>query len=404
MTSKSTDSVHDSESQAEEKPSNTGKRLSLCYWTPVASKTSDADSVITTRKERPKKTHKDDHLANDGLYTSLNTPLTRTVVKPYPLEYQNPFCKSEQRLSGRLLEIAIRDVQVRPNEGTNKSLPEVTSVTVLFKDKVICKANKPFNRKLHKLLIRNSSDSNSLSIRVNAQGKSNSTLPLPLPKRSVREKRLEIDFALKDTTNVIYSGTVICTISLLIRDPSPPSEKTYSHVSSPNDPNDPRNSASLNRPKSHDDVNKQVSYFLLHDPALCFPTSQIASSQRHERRKTSKSADIVVAEQTFSLIDLFRNLFQVRCPQQPTSASSSMKHHSGRKHILMVNVLRGVEVPVREESALVQPLIEIEWGDVVKCTEVSDGPAPVWQQTIEFEVPRMSGEQCIKLRWVQFAV
>jgi len=53
---------------------------------------------------------------------------------------------------------------------------------------------------------------------------------------------------------------------------------------------------------------------------------------------------------------------------------------------------------VREESALVSPLVEVQWGDVVHVTSVADGPAPVWQQTMQFELPKQNGEHYVKFR------
>lgn len=93
----------------------------------------------------------------------------------------------------------------------------------------------------------------------------------------------------------------------------------------------------------------------------------------------------------FSLLDIsLKNWFQERRPLRPSSGTThAPKHHAGRKQILTVTVLRGVEVPVREESALVQPIIEVEWEDITRSTSSSDGPAPVWQQTVQFEIPTL---------------
>lgn len=65
------------------------------------------------------------------------------------------------------------------------------------------------------------------------------------------------------------------------------------------------------------------------------------------------------------------------------------KHHAGRKQNLSVTILRGVEVPVREESALVHPIVEVEWQNIVHSTSPSNGPAPIWQETLEFEFPTL---------------
>ena len=246
--------------------------LSLCYKKSVFQRKLDNSSVITRNNSRKRTQIKKDSFGEDGLYSSSECPLTNKVVKPYPLENQVAFSKSDNQICGKLLEIAIREVNILPNETTNKSPLQVNSVTLLFKDKTICKTNHPFNRKLHKLFIRNLLGSNNLSIQVHVQGGIHSTLPLPLPERSVKQKKIEIDFAINDTSGNIYSGIVICTVSLNITGSNPKTEgTTYLYTPSTNDPNDPRNSFSLVKPKGNSS-NKQVRYFLLHDPDLCFPT------------------------------------------------------------------------------------------------------------------------------------
>lgn len=406
--------------------------LSLCYRKAVFQRTLDNSSVITRTNSRTKSQDKKDSFGDDGLYSSLESPLTNRVVKPYPLEHQTAFCKSENQVFGKLLEIAVREVNIFPNQNVPKSPPEVTAVALMFKEKVICKTNHPFNRKLHKLFIRNLLDSNNLSIQVHAQGGLHSILPLPLPERCVKDKKIEIDFAIDDNSGFIYSGIVVCTISVNITgsNPSKIEATTYLYTPSTNDPNDPRNSFSLVKPKNVNH-NKQVRYFLLQDPALCFPVPSthifhqqsavshtIKSSKNYlslilyyyiyvqksninndpyllhfikVKKRLPKPPDIVVAEQMFSLLDVsLRNWLQERRPLRPSSdATHAPKHHAGRKQILTVTVLRGVEVPVREESALVQPIVEVEWGDIVRATSSSEGPAPVWQQTLQFEIPTM---------------
>lgn len=117
-------------------------------------------------------------------------------------------------------------------------------------------------------------DSNNLSIQVQAQSK-HSTLPLPLPDRSIKHKKMEIDFAIDDNSGCIHSGVVVCTISLNVFDSNTKTEvTTYLYTPSTNDPNDPRNSFKLVKPRS-DGHNGQIRYFLLQDPALCFPTSSL---------------------------------------------------------------------------------------------------------------------------------
>lgn len=248
------------------------KDLTLCYNKAYFQRTLDDTSVITTNNSRVKKERKIDSFGDDGLYSLSESPLTNKVVKPYPLEHQISFCKSENQRSGKLLEIAVREVTITLNKNNSKSPPEVTSVALLYKNKIICKTNRPFNRKLHKLYLRNLLDSNNLAIQVQAQGGLLSTLPLPLPERCVKHKKIGIDFSIDDHSGFIYSGVVVCTLSLnftgshLKQEPS-----TYLYTPSTNDPNDPRNSFSLSKPRDYNNQ-KQVGYFLLQDPALCFST------------------------------------------------------------------------------------------------------------------------------------
>ena len=105
------------------------------------------------------------------------------------------------------------------------------------------------------------------------------------------------------------------------------------------------------------------------------------------KNKHLKQVNIAIAEKIFTFSDFsLRRWLQEKKPFSAPSGIHSQKH-IGRRQILTVTVLRGVEVPVREESALVQPIIEVEWGDVIQSTAASDGPAPIWQQTMQFEVP-----------------
>ncbi|KAL7289816.1 hypothetical protein TKK_0016215 [Trichogramma kaykai] len=378
--------------------------LSLCYKKAHFQRKLEDSSVIVLRKNQTKDNSKLDVYKEDGLYSSMKSPLTNIVAKPYPLEHQISFCRTNNQIRGRILEIAIREVKVLPNVGSSRNPPAITSVTFLFKNKIICKTNAPFNRKLHKLYIRNSVESNVLSMQVQAQGSTSESIPLPLPEHCVKQKKVEIDFSILDSKRFIYSGIVICTLSLDITGPQIKTDaSTYLFMPSTNDPNDPRNSVSIMKSKNNSQ-RKQVNYFLLQDPALTFSTlsSDVYNKQNSVKKLLPKPPDIVVAEQMFSLLDIsLRSWFQERRPLRPSSGTAiGPKHHSGRKQILTVTVLRGVEVPVREESALIQPIVEVEWGDIVRSTSTSEGPAPVWQQTLQFEAPtkKLNGEHCVKIR------
>lgn len=399
--------------------------LKLCYRKAFFQRKPNDSSVITRDTKRTK-SNKKESSNDDGLYSSLDSPLTSNVVKPYPLEHQMIFLKADSdRTSGKVLEIVIREVNVLANNAYSKPPPSITSVAIIFKKKVICKTHQPFNRKLHKLFIRNLVDSSNLTVRVNGSGGIQSTLPLPLPERCVKHKKQEIDFAIEDTSRIIYPGKLIYTISLNITGDEAnrkTESNTYLYKPSTNDPNDPRNSFAPGKTKREAET-EPVRYFQLFDPALCFPTTSelfrrpcvvssilyiytnkikrylcikkkfLCLSSKSKQKRLTKPPDIAVAEQMFSLLDIsLRKWFQEHRPLRPSSGSVSMvqpKHHAGRKQILTMTILRGVEVPVREESALIQPIVEVEWCDIAKSTSASEGPAPVWQQTIQLEVPTM---------------
>ncbi|XP_058810833.1 uncharacterized protein LOC131675739 [Phymastichus coffea] len=382
--------------------------LNLCHKKAYFQRRLNDSSVITTdarKRVRHQTSAKEscDVDDDDGLYSSLDSPLTSRVVKPYPLEHQMAFCKSDNHASHKVLEVAIREVSVQPHHSYSKAPPEISSVAILFKNQAICKARRPFNRKLHKFFISSLSDSSDLSMQVQGAHGIQSALPLPLPERCVKSKRLEIDFAIDDGTGIAYPGTLVCTLSLSLGDSAAKTEAaTYLYSPPTNDPNDPRSSFSAVKPRA-DTQTKPVRYFLLRDPLLCFPSTSSALLQEPSaKRGMAKPPDVVVAEQMFSLLDVsLRSWFQERRPLRPTSGAAHVpKHHAARKQTLTVTVLRGVEVPVREESALVQPIVEVEWCDVAGATSASEGPAPVWQQTIQLEAPtsKMSGEHCVKIR------
>ncbi|KAG7196590.1 hypothetical protein KM043_013081 [Ampulex compressa] len=393
MTDQDIDFVLGSASHIRDK---TQQDLTLCRAYPIITNEPFNSNVLTKNGKNPRELNKNELFGEDGLYTS-DSPLTYHAPKPYKLHNAQILnYDTEERFSGKLLEIAVRRVKIYSVENQTDSEIQITSVSILFRKKVICKANVPFNRKLYKVLIRNT-EFNSLSIQVQAKSGQSSILPLPLPKRCVRDSKIEIDFAISDSNNRIYAGTVTCTISISNHGPDQQEEhSTYLYKLS-NDPNDPQNNLSLLRPQKtiHE---KQVKYFLLQDPVLQFDTAvEPAASKIIETEKT-KPPDIVITEQsTLSLLNLsFRNLFQARRPLRPSSGTR--RHHMIGKTILTITVLRGVEVPVREESALVQPLIEVEWSNVTHTTSIADGPAPIWQQTLYFELPRQNGENCIKFR------
>ncbi|XP_011871439.1 PREDICTED: coiled-coil and C2 domain-containing protein 2A-like [Vollenhovia emeryi] len=375
----------------------------LCYAHPVIDDDRDTSEVLTRSKRaaRGAPDGRDSSSAEDGLYVP-ESPFTDKLVKPYRLDdVRPPEYESRPRFRGKLVEIAVRDVRVHAPPGEDRqpgTAPEIVSVSVLFKGRPVCAANGPFNRKLNALLLRHS-ECHNLAMRVHARHGASSVLPLPLPRRSVRDHKVDIDFAIGNGSGIIYAGTVVCTVSLSTYGSSEPEEESSACLYRPsNDPNDPQNSLSLSRPRRRSaGSSKDVKYFLLTDPALVFD-ADASAARRAPPPCAPKPPDMVVTEQSaFSLLDVsLKNLFQASRPLRPSS--SARRHHPVGRTILAVTVLRGVEVPVREESALVNPLLEVGWGNVVHATATAEGPAPIWQQTMHFELPRQNGEHCVKFR------
>ncbi|OAD61427.1 Coiled-coil and C2 domain-containing protein 2A [Eufriesea mexicana] len=319
-------------------------------------------NVLTNDIKNLRKLNQEGILVEDGLYASDNPFIYNDIeLSEFSniniLEYD-----SKRKFSGKLLEIVIREVNINTLTDQIDSI-EITSVYLLFKKKVICKANSPFNRKLHKLLIKNS-EFNNLSIQVYTKSGQSSILPLPLPKCNIENHKVDIDFAIGNKFGRIHAGTVICTITLSNYGENEQKSCTIYPYKLSNDPNDPQNSMSLLRPS----------------------------------KKETKLPDIVITEQpAFSLLNIsFRNLFQTKHPLE--LLSGTRRHQAVGKTVLSVTILRGIEVPIREESALVQPFAEVEWGNTIHTTCIAEGPAPVWQQTMYFELPRQNEEHCIKFR------
>lgn len=368
--------------------------LSLCYAYPTINNVEKTNLLIEKRKS-VRELNKKYSLHEDGLYTSDN-PFIYSDIEPSQFNSMNILeFRSKSKFCGKLVEIVVREVLINTLSDQSNTI-DITCVYLLFKKKVICKANKPFNRKLHKLLIKNS-ECNNFSIQVYAKGGQSSILPLPLPKRNIANNKVEIDFAINDNFGGIYAGRVVCTITLHdYGEKERESFTTYLYKLS-NDPNDPQNSMSLLRPFKNV-CQKQVKYFLLEDPSLLLTADSEPTVYKKVHIDEAKSPDIVVTEQpAFSLLDIsFRNLFQTNRPLEPSSGTR--RYNAIEKTVLTVTILRGIEIPIREESALVQPFVEVEWGNTIHATSIAEGPAPVWQQTMHFELPKQNDECCIKFR------
>lgn len=398
--------ISGSTQRSRDKTDKTERDFSLCYAYPVIDDDRKTSDVLAKNKGTLRVSNdRNSSATEDGLYVSEN-PLTNKLIKPYQLDVKQLDYESRPRFRGKLVEIAIREIRIHSpresDQSNNAATIEIVSVSILFKGKPICKANSPFNRKLYKLMIRDS-ECHDLSIQVHSRHNKSSVLPLPLPQRcNVKDHVVDIDFAIGNGSQRIHAGIVACTISLSTYGSDEPKKNSECYLYRPsNDPNDPQNGLSLLRPQSRRPADKKnVKYFLLEDPALIFDSSDVSTTTR-KTSSESKSLDIVVTEQpAFSLLDVsFKNLFRANRPLRPSSSAHHSRHHNVGRTILTVNVLRGVEVPVREESALVSPLLEVEWGNIIRTTSVADGPAPIWQQTLHFELPRQNtGEHCVKFR------
>ncbi|XP_015588289.1 uncharacterized protein LOC107264494 isoform X2 [Cephus cinctus] len=369
------------------------KDLDLCYAYPKLEKLDKLNDVLSRDIRDYRSFRKKTLFEEDGIYIGAQGPLTKTVVKPYQLE-RRVVTRFTPRQNGKLMEIAIREVKFI-TIGNSSSMIQVTAVAILFHSKIICKSTSPFNRQLYKILMRNSTEPNSLSIQVFTNHENSSMLPLPLPKCCIKNHKLEIEFSIKTKEGKIHSGIVFCTVGLNIQESQSRNPgSTYFYTSS-NDPNDPRNCMTLLKPKKFNSLN-DVNYFLLEDPALCL-SGDIATSKSYVKLPCPND-NVIIEQPALSILDIpFRDWFNIRRPLRPSSGYSN-KHRVNRKEVLVVSILRGVEVPIREESAQIQPLVEVEWCDTIRHTKVSEGPAPIWQETLKFEVALTTKEHFLTVR------
>lgn len=378
------------------------QRFILYSRYPNKLNTSDMNAIVHWNRSKPREnSNKNNDVMNDGLYVSTTGPLTYDIIKPYQLNHRKKIdIQAIPQMSKKLLEISVREVKI--HEKNSIETIKINSVSILYKEKIICKMSSPFNRKLYKLLLYNiTENSNNLSIRVQTRDNCFSNLPLPLPTRCVKDRKLEIDFAINDTNGLMYSGTLICTISLSIRNNS--DQQIINNQSAhmyklTNDPNDPQNNLSLMRRRKAIDK-KTINYFLLEDPALNLNTIDDYEPSNVNKYEKISPPNIVILEQScFSLWDIpLNNWMQAKRPLRPSSPTDTLKIRGGLDEILTITILRGVELPVRDDSGTVQPLIQIQWGDTIHCTTAVDGPTPVWQQTVHFGIPKGQTELGVKL-------
>lgn len=373
--------------------------LALVSVSAIQAPKFDTSAILSTNLVRTVPELNSSQFTEDGLFITPKQPLNRKVMKPYPSTLKDPIKEGKshrKHFTGKLLEVAIRDILVHSEQDCEQSSLQISSASVLFKEKSICQESYPFNRKLHKFLIRNPPDFVHFSVQIFGQDGSSVKVPIPFPKHEVRNKKLEIDFGITDGSGQAFSGLLVCTVSVKVREEEPKVEIVHHPPSE--DPNNPQRIFSI--PRWRNEVENQAkNYFLLEDPALVLKSQERQLTVSRAKKDLPKTPEIVVLEPTFSLMSFafIRNCFldQTQLPKIPTIPTGQQPKG---KQMLTVTILRGIEVPVREESALVQPVVEVEWCNIVHSTAVADGPAPVWQQTLQFKVSRISGEQHIKLR------
>ncbi|XP_043268385.1 uncharacterized protein Cc2d2a [Venturia canescens] len=393
MSSRSVDFVVGSLSVERKKPVD----FNICYAYPRIEEDIGVESIVQWHHVDPRTPITEEESLNGGLCVAPDGPLTSSIVKPYYLEsLRKIVVESTPKPCRKLLEIGVREVKIYQSFNGSQAPIEISAVSIFFKDKLVCKSSSPFNRKLYKVLYKDNFESNNFSITVHSREGTCSKLPLPLPETCVKNKKTKIDFSILDGIGRIHSGTVTCTLSLSTKESEPEEASTHSETTLDNVQELQRSPSSQPRKNQS---NEPVDYFFLIDPALVFETASEEIGVIKKNEDILKPPDVVVSEQlNLSIVSLsLSKWFQARRPLRPSSGTNTHKLRTGREEILTITVLRGVEVPVREESALVQPLVQIHWGAVSKSTSIADGPAPVWQQTIEFAVSRQSNEQFVKL-------
>ena len=364
---------------------------------PVISNIKDEDSVTIAEKHIRKKEKSEKMWLSDG-FCLFNKSLTNQYTRVHFYDHRNTFDdkKKSQLLSGQLIEIAVREVKLQEiNKSHIASKMVIVSIEILFKDIVICKTKSPFNRELHKLLFQSPFPNfNDISIRINAQDGSFSIVPLPVPKKREYNKNLEIQFGMNDKLRKVYSGKLSCTISSIIKGQDIQNEPTFYVYSIDNDPNDPKKSIFYLK-TNNGNFYEGDEYFVLDNLALQLVT--ISKMEKLNKKHVSKLSEVSISEPNISVLNL-QNLFQSARPSGTSFIQDNSITRMSKKPVLTITVLRGVEIPVREESAIVQPLVEIEWCDTFRSTSVAEGPAPVWHETLQFPVLKLSHQQYITIR------
>lgn len=358
---------------------------------PAIKDVSDKSTLSITKKCEPKKNNYRKNLKSDGFYINLKHSASNTVLGYSQDERTKLNILKKFKSYSKLIEITFHDVQLEKTQQVQiDNILKITTISILLEKKIICKTKYPFNRKVHKLLFHNKSlNYNDLSIQVNAQGGNYSTLPLYVPKVDEKNMKMEIQFGINDDLGNLFSGTITYSISSSNQEQHSEVEQTYIYPIL-NDPNDPSHNIFYFRPIQQ--IQKNVKYFLLEDFAL--KLTDIFKKEHIQEKSQSKSSNISVSESNMSLMGL-RNFIQRKKTFEIQEVSRS---YINKKPVLSITILRGVEVPVREESAAVEPFVEIQWGDTFRSTSPADGPAPVWHEVLSFPVLKICDQKYIDIR------
>ncbi|KAH0554697.1 uncharacterized protein LOC123263653 [Cotesia glomerata] len=308
-------------------------------------------------------------LSEDGLYVSPG-PLTTEIVKPYQLDSHRKIITSRvPSPQSRVLEFSISEFKM-----ADPGL--ITSVSLLHQDTVVCRLSPPFCSKLCKLLLKKEPN---LSLKLTSSS-SSVILPLPLPSRCVKNYPIAIDFSLPSP---LISGQCVALMSL----EAPTKPKSY-HAPPTSDPNDPQNVAI--RPARA----KNASFFALVDPGLCIEAPSVEPTAKTVVEAATK---VINEPATFSLRDItFNGWFEAARPLRPLKMADRKLEAQimvEKNEVLALTVLRAVQVPVREENGRANPVLVLQWGDIVEVTKMADSANPIWQQTFNFGLPKNFQEE-----------
>ncbi|CAG5074912.1 Protein of unknown function [Cotesia congregata] len=331
--------------------------------------TAPSTSSVIHLTSHPRSQSSPQKFSEDGLYISPG-PLTTEIVKPYQLDSHRKIITSRAPSpQSRVLEFSINEFKM-----ADPGL--ITSVSLLHQDTAICRLSPPFCSKLCKLLLKKEPN---LSLKLTSSS-SSVILPLPLPSRCVRNYPITIDFSLPSP---LISGQCAALVSL----EAPSKPKSY-HAPPTSDPNDPQNVAI--RPSRA----QNAPFFALVDPGLCIEAPSVGPVAKTVVEAATK---VINEPATFSLRDItFNRWFEAARPLRPLKMADSKPEAQimvEKNEVLALTVLRAIQVPVREENGRANPVLVLQWGDIVEVTKMADSANPIWQQTFNFGLPKNFEEE-----------